>query len=66
MAHINDKVNALSEEEKKRFQEALAGVQESTDWLVRRGFDKVNYDIIKVKEILHGEMFRDDEDYFQG
>jgi len=59
MTFIDDKISALSEEDRKVFGEALQAILEEDTWPAQRGFGD-NYSLDMVKLTLYREMYEKD------
>ena len=57
---IDDKIKALSSEEREKFGETLQAVLEDDEWLNFRGFDNDNYIFDMVRLTLYREMYEKD------
>ncbi len=57
MTFVDDKIKALSLEEREKFGQTLRGVLEDDEWLSLRDFDGDNYSLDMVKLTLYREMY---------
>ena len=65
MTFIDDKIKALSIQDRNRFEETLQAVFESDDWLGLRGFDDESFSQDMVRLVLYREMFEGDYSYLE-
>ncbi len=59
MLYIDNDINRLPSEERKRFEESLEAVRSSDTWLQTRGFSGTNFNLSLVKITLYREMFEE-------
>jgi len=57
MKNITRKINELSNENKKEFNNILNDILYSRSWCENNGIDYVNPNIIEAKEKLYNKMF---------
>ena len=59
----SEKIEELSEGDRRKFNETLEAILRGETWFVQRGLDPFNYDKKMVKTILYNEMFEGDFSY---
>jgi 2-oxo-4-hydroxy-4-carboxy--5-ureidoimidazoline (OHCU) decarboxylase len=60
MTFVDDKINELPPEQRRKFKETLSAVFEEDTWMAQRGFDNCNYSPDMVRLTLYREMYEKD------